>query len=164
MFTFVPILLVRSNFAIVSKLPKANKMVSWIWCCKSMKLHQKNFAYIWLWMNRKYWKKDACFLHLTFSCSLLEDEWPSALVAWQEKSPAAFFVTLCKTRLRLDTMIPDAMSSERGLSCKNKYQKNEDGFKRINYIFFRTIISTFISVCLSMQLCALAHLAYLRTR
>ena len=88
-----------------------------------------------LWMNRKYWKKDACFLHLTFSCSLLEDEWPSALVAWQEKSPAAFFVTLCKTRLRLDTMIPDAMSSERGLSCKNKYQENVDGFKRTNQIF-----------------------------
>ena len=59
-------------------------------------------------------------LHLTLSWSWLEVECPSALVAWHANNPAAFFVTLCKTRLRFDTMIPDAMSSFSSKPCKEK--------------------------------------------
>ena len=51
------------------------------------------------------------YLHLTLSSNLLEMASPSVLAARHVYWPAALFVTLCKTRLRLETIMPVATSS-----------------------------------------------------
>ena len=63
-------------------------------------------------------------LHLTINSRALDMVLPSALVAWHVKMPAAFRVTLWRTKLWLEMITPDAISSGRRWPWKKSIKRN----------------------------------------